>query len=46
MGERARERALAEQTWDRRVERYDALLDSVIGPRRAIAARRQPAPAP
>ena len=41
MGERARERALAEQTWDRRVGRYASLLEQIVGarPHRAAAAR-------
>jgi phosphatidylinositol alpha-1,6-mannosyltransferase len=37
MGERARERALAEQTWDRRVDGYAAVLESIAG---AGGARR------
>ena len=38
MGERARERALAEQTWDRRVDRYAAILESIAGARSALRA--------
>ena len=47
MGERARERALAEQTWDRRVDRYASLLESLAGARPAVEAdrRRKRAPA-
>jgi phosphatidylinositol alpha-1,6-mannosyltransferase len=37
MGERARARALAEQTWERRIERYDAVLQRLL--RSAPAAK-------
>jgi phosphatidylinositol alpha-1,6-mannosyltransferase len=44
MGERARERALAEQTWDRCVDRYAAELESIAGGARGRPVRRAAAP--
>ena len=38
MGERARARAVTEQTWDRRVDRYASLLESLAAARPALAA--------
>jgi phosphatidylinositol alpha-1,6-mannosyltransferase len=40
MGERARERALAEQTWDCRVDRYASVVESIAGADRSGRERR------
>jgi phosphatidylinositol alpha-1,6-mannosyltransferase len=43
MGQRARERALSEQTWEKRVARYAGVLERALRP--ASAARESAAPA-
>jgi glycosyltransferase involved in cell wall biosynthesis len=40
MGEKARERALAEQTWNRRVDEYATVLESIAGAPGARGDRR------